>query len=163
MVVVGRISGIYGVEGWVRVFSETVPRANILAYSPWYVDRHGRWEKRNLLGGRVHGKGIVARIEGCADREQAAGLMESVIAIRRDQLPPARAGEFYWTDLQGLRVETVEGVDLGSIDHLFETGANDVIVVRGDRERLIPYLREDVVRRVDLGAGLMVVDWDPQF
>ena len=163
LVVMGRVSGIFGVGGWVRVFSYTMPRSNILAYSPWYLNRAGQWNKRELLDGRTQGKGIVARIEGCEDRDQAAELMTAAIAVERDQLLPTRPGEFYWNDLQGLRVNTVDGVDLGRIDHLFETGSNDVIVVKGDRDRLIPYIWGEVVRQVDLDSGLMVVDWEPDF
>ncbi len=163
LVIVGRISGLYGVQGWVRVFSHTAPRASILNYSPWYLQQAGRWEERTLNAGRVHGKGIVAQLEGCSEREQAVALMGAVIAVRRDQLPAIAPGEFYWTDLEGLRVRTREGIELGVIDHLFETGANDVVVVKGERERLIPYIWKDVICSVDLEAGLMIVDWDPEF
>lgn len=163
LIVLGRVSGIYGVKGWIRVFSHTSPRTNILNYSSWYLHRAGGWERYELRTGRAHGKGVVARLEGCDDRDQAASLMQADIAIRREQLPALEPEEFYWTDLEGLRVRTTEGMDLGTVDHLFVTGANDVVVVKGDRERLIPYLRQDVIRSVDLEAGLMIVDWDPEF
>jgi 16S rRNA processing protein RimM len=161
-VVLGRISGLFGVAGWVRIFSHTSPRENILSYSPWYLLRGGRWERLGLEEGRRQGRSVVARLSGCADRDQAALLVGCDIAVRRDQLPEAGEDEYYWTDLEGLRVRTVDGVDLGVVDHLFETGANDVVVVRGDRERLIPYLWDRVVRSVDLEAGEMTVDWDPE-
>lgn len=162
--VLGRVSGLFGVAGWVKVFSHTDPRENILTYSPWYLLRGGVWERRDLESGRRQGKGVVAHLEGCPDRDQAALLLGCDIAVRRDQLPEAaEEGEFYWTDLEGLRVRTTDGADLGVVDHLFETGANDVVVVRGDRERLIPYLWGTVIRRVDLDAGEMTVDWDPEF
>ena len=163
LVVLGRVSGVYGVKGWIRVFSHTSPRTNILNYSPWYLHRAGGWERHDLQAGRAHGKGVVARLEGCEDRDDAAALMQADIAIRREQLPALQPGEFYWTDLEGLRVRTTGGLDLGVVDHLFETGANDVLVVKGERERLIPFLWRDVIRSVDLETGLMVVDWDPEF
>ncbi len=84
-------------------------------------------------------KGVIAKIQGCDDRDQAAALQDSKIAIRRAQLPALEAGEYYWTDLEGLRVETLDGVELGRVSYLFETGANDVVVVKGERERMIPY------------------------
>jgi 16S rRNA processing protein RimM len=159
----GRVSGIYGVRGWVRVFSYTHPRANILNYPEWYL-RHGAdWVPRRLLEGRTHGKGIIARLDGCDDRDQAASLVSRDIAIRREQLPEIGEDEFYWADLIGLRVETVDGVELGTVSRLMETGANDVLVVEGDRERLIPYLWQDVVKRVDVESAVMIVDWDPEF
>jgi len=159
MVVLGRITGVYGVRGWVRVFSETDPRENVLRYSPWYVDG----EPRQVAEGRRHGKGLVARLKGCEDRDQAAALMGREIVIRRDQLPPPSADEFYWADLEGLRVETVDGVSLGNVSHLLATGANDVLVVRGERERLLPFVWEQVITDVDFDAGLIRVDWDPEF
>ncbi len=163
LVIVGRVSGIYGVAGWVRVFSYTSPMSNILDYSPWHLHQDGQWTGRELLEGRPHGKGLLARIEGCTDRDQAATLMGLTIAVRRGQLAPTQPGEYYWNDLQGLRVHTLDGADLGRIDHLFETGSNDVMVVKGDRDRLIPYVWGEVVRRVDLDSGRMLVDWEADF
>ena len=163
LVTLGRISGLYGVRGWVRVFSHTDPREGIVRYSPWYLRLGGEWREVRLAEGRRHGKGVVARIEGCEDRDQAARLMGAEIAVRREQLPPLPPGEYYWTDLEGLRVVTREGVELGTVARLMETGANDVLVVRGERERLILYLPERVVLEVDLEGGLIRVDWDPDF
>jgi len=163
MVALGRISGVYGVRGWVKVFSDTSPRCNIVSYSPWYLGGGGQWEAFEVLDGRAHGKGVVALLAGCSDRDQAAALVGREIAVRREQLPDPGVGEYYWADLEGLQVRTSAGVELGRVDHLFETGANDVLVVQGERERLIPYVWGDVVRSVDLESGLLVVDWDPDF
>jgi 16S rRNA processing protein RimM len=162
-VVLGRVSGLYGVRGWFRVHSETRPREGILDYSPWFLGRGGRWEERRLAAGRPLGKGVVASLEGCEDRDQAALLVGAPIAVRRSQLGAAAPGEYYWADLEGLEVRTVDGVLLGRIDHLLETVSNDVMVVRGDRERLLPFLRGQVVKRVDLAGGVVEVDWDPEF
>ncbi len=159
-VIVGRISGIYGVKGWVKVFSYTEPRENILNYTPWMVRRGGQWLTLALRAGRRQGQGIIARLEQYHDRDQARGLIGADIAIRRDQLADAGPGEYYWVDLIGLRVRNVRGEDLGRVDHLLETGANDVLVVRGKKEILIPYVRDDVVTGIDLEAGVMTVDWD---
>lgn len=163
LVEVGRISGVYGVQGWVKVFSYTEPRENILAYSPWYVHAGGQWRSLEVAEGRGHGKGIIARLAGCEDRDAASLLAGAKIAVAREQLPPAEAGEYYWVDLEGLKVVTLSGIELGVVDHLFETGSNDVLVVKGDRERLIPFIRGDVVVQVDLEHRIMRVDWDPEF
>ncbi len=163
LVILGKISGVHGIKGWVKVFSETRPRKNILGYSPWHLHHDGAWRVVEPIGGRPHGKTLVAGIAGCGDREQAARLIGATIAVPRDRLPQPAEGEYYWTDLEGLRVHTLDGVELGEISHLFATGANDVVVVRGERERLIPFLRPDVVRRIDLEGGEMLVDWDPAF
>jgi 16S rRNA processing protein RimM len=163
IVVMGRITGIFGVRGWVRVFSHTVPRSNILDYPRWLLGRAGSWEGHKLSEGRVHGKAILAKLEDCSDRDQAAGLMGYDIGVPRAEMPDLPPDEFYWADLQGLRVQTLDGIELGRIASLVATGANDVMVVQGERERLIPFLWASVVREVDLRAGLVVVDWDQDF
>jgi len=105
----------------------------------------------------------VARIEGCDDRDQAAALVDQEIAVTRERLPPTRSDEFYWVDLEGLAVETLDGVRLGLVSHLFATGSNDVLVVVGERERLLPFVWDEVIRSVDLEQRLIRVDWDPDF
>ena len=163
-VTLGRISGVHGVQGWVRVHSDTSPRGNIVAYSPWYLVRQGRREAWKLKSGRGHGKTVLAKLAGCNDRNTAEELVGALISVPRRALPDTSApGEYYWTDLVGLTVKTLDGAVLGRIDHLFETGSNDVMVVQGERERLVPYIWQQVVREVDLEAGEMRVDWDPEF
>lgn len=162
-VIVGRINGLHGVRGWCKVYSWTSPRENILNYSPWYLKRNGEWVEYEVAQGRLQGKGVVAQFAGIEDRDEAATLLNTEIAVRREQLPPAAEGEYYWSDLTGLQVRTLEGVTLGTVSHLMQTGSNDVLVVEGDRERLIPFLQPDVVRRVDLDEQLIEVDWDPEF
>jgi 16S rRNA processing protein RimM len=163
-VTLGRVSGAHGIQGWVRVHSETNPRENIVGYSPWHLVRGDRREVWAVDAGRRQGKVVLAKLVECNDRDEAEALIGAEITVPREQLPETtRPGEFYWADLIGLRVITVGGVDLGRIAQLFETGANDVIVVQGDRERLIPYIWQQVVRDVDLAAGEMRVDWDPDF
>jgi 16S rRNA processing protein RimM len=160
-IVLGHIAGIYGVRGWVKVFSETTPREGILRYSPWMVGHSD--QPRRVAEGKVHGKGVIARLDGCDDRDQAAALVGQEIAITRDRLPPPKADEFYWIDLEGLAVETVEGAALGRVSHLFSTGVNDVLVVVGERERLLPFTWDAVIRSVDFDQRLIKVDWDPDF
>jgi 16S rRNA processing protein RimM len=161
MLVLGRISGVYGVRGWVKVFSDTEPRENILAYTPWYLGASR--SPCRVADGRRQGKGLVARIEGCEDRDRAAALVGQEIAVRRDQLPPPHTDEFYWADLEGLSVETLDGTLLGRIHYLFATAANDVLVVTGERERLLPFVWDQVVKDVDFESGRMRVDWDADF
>lgn len=150
-------------RGWVRVFSYTQPRENIVRYRPWYLQRGGEWEEHEVAEGRRHGKGVVARLEGCSDRDQARLLLGREISIRRAQLPEAGAGEYYWSDLEGLKVVGINGERLGTVDHLLETGAHDVLVVRGEAECLIPFVLEEVIKEVDLETGKIRVDWDKEF
>lgn len=160
---VGRISGVFGVKGWVKVFSFTDARENILNYSPWLLKKDKETRLVDVIDGNLQGKAVVARLDGVNDRDQAASLMGWDIFITPDQLPKAANGEYYWSDLIGLNVETNLGVQLGIVDSLLETGANDVLIVKGERERVIPFLQGQTIINIDLDAGRMIVDWDPDF
>lgn len=174
-ITVGRVGPPYGVRGWVKVHSFTEHSTNLLEYDPWYFwvpkspsGSQGHavtedWTEAPVIEAREHGKGLVARFEGCADRDAAARLAGRDIGICRDQLPPAEEGEYYWIDLQGLQVLTLGGESLGVVDHLLATGANDVLVVKGERERLIPFVPGPIVRAVDLEGGTIRVDWDSDY
>lgn len=162
-VILGHISGFYGVQGWVRVFSYTRPKANILAFSPWQVGGDPGWCERALVEGRSHGKGIVVRLAGCDDRDQATCLLGAQIAVGRSQLPLLEEGEYYWGDLIGLEVVTRDGATLGEVAELLEAGTHDILVVQGEREYLIPWVRDRYVLDVDLALGRIQVDWDPEF
>lgn len=161
--VVGRISGVYGVKGFVRVFSDTDPREAIAGFPSLWVERAGAWELLEVEDGRAHGHGVVLKFRETADREAAHALIGCTLAVERDWLPPPEEGAFYWADLQGLRVETMDGTELGTIQGFMQTGANDVMVVKGERERLVPWVRGRYVMDVDLEGGLVRVDWDPDF
>ena len=168
---VGKVNGLFGVKGWIKVFSDTQPRENILTYSPWFLKRNGQWQEFKLLTGKAHGKGVIAHLSGCIDRDVAAELIGSEIAIKREQLPKPLPGEYYWSDLKGLKVINLEGIELGLVDSMLETGANDVMVVlsddsmskKGKRERLIPFVTGDSVQEVNLEQGYITVDWDEDF
>ena len=163
-VTVGQVIGAWGVKGWVRVRSYTEPLDNIVAFPVWTLRRDGRTQVVALEQGHTHGGDqIVAKLESIDDRDAAAALAGSDIEVARSALAPCRDGEYYWTDLEGLEVVAVAGESFGRVDHLLRTGSNDVLVVRGERERLIPFVDGDVVKSVDLAAGRIVVDWDPTF
>lgn len=166
MILLGRVSGLFGIKGWVKLRSDTAPQENMLSYSPLYLEREGQWQAVEIKDGKKQGKAIIARLGECADRDAAALLVGARIAIKREQLPGAEEGEYYWRDLIGLKVSTLEKVELGAITEVMETGANDVIVVRaeeGGQERLLPFIQGDVIREIDLEQGRMTVDWDPEF
>ena len=166
-IVLGKISSPYGIKGWVKIFSYTDPADNILQYQPWFIKRKGIWERVAIKEGRIHGKSLVAFIDSINDRDSAQRLKGCEIAIRREQLPPAKPGEYYWIDLIGLRVVNQLGIELGVVDHLMETGANDVLVVldatQNGKERLIPFVMNEFVKTVDLENNALYVDWDADF
>ena len=163
IVVLGRLSGLYGVQGWLKVYSDTEPREGIIKYPRWGVKQQGSWREIRVEQGRRHGKGVVVKLKGIDDRDAAAKLLNAEVAVDRNELPEIAPGEYYWTDLEGLTVVCLDGTEIGKVDHLVETGANDVLVVKGDRERLIPYIPEQVIKRIDLDRGEIQVDWDPEF
>ena len=167
VVVVGRITSVFGIKGWVKVASFTDPQDNLLDYGPWLVNERGVWREVEVSevarrGGRKGG--FIARIAACSDRDSAARYTGLDIGVARSTLPEAGEDEYYWSDLTGCRVRTTDGVGLGVVERLLATGANDVIVVRdaAGRERLIPFTAE-AVPEVDVAAGELIVDWDPDF
>ena len=161
---IGEITSVFGIKGWVKVHSFTEPRENILNYSPWFLKKENEVQEIKLLNGKRQGKTIVVSLDGVFDRDVAAGYSGWDIQIKQSQLPKPESGEYYWADLIGLQVETDEGILLGKVDYLIETGANDVLVVQdGETERLIPFLQDQVIKKIDLESRQMVVDWDPDF
>ena len=162
-VVVGQVVGIYGIKGWVKLRSFTAPPENLLQYRPWHLVKGEMAAEHAAIEARVHGKGLIAKLAGVDDRDAAAAWVGAEIFVERRALGPPETGRFFWADLLGLRVETADGRLLGQVDSLLETGANDVLVVQGDKRRLIPFVMDDVISRVDLPAGLIVADWDPEF
>jgi len=170
-VLLGRITGIYGLQGWVKIHSDTMPRENIIGYKEWMLEHSGQWTKVRVTGGRPQGKTIVAQLDGVSTPEQASALIGASIAVGRSAMPPLAAGEYYWADLTGMKVRTVDGVNVGPVVRLFETGANDVVVIADERsdqeesgnEILVPWLVPDVITEVDMESRLITIDWDPDF
>ena len=160
---VGKISGVFGIKGWLKIFSYTSPKENILKYSPWLLKKKGETKTVEVISGHLQGGGIVAELKGVSDRNLAETLVGWDILIRREQLPQTTKDEYYWSDLIGLEVVTTAGVALGVVDNLLETGANDVLIVKGERERAVPFIQGQVIIKVDREARRIVVDWDPEF
>jgi 16S rRNA processing protein RimM len=164
MLLLGRVHGAFGIRGELKLESFTDPETAIFRYQPWLLrDAQGRERELTGVRGREGGKGLVATFPGIDDRDSAEALRGAELYAPRSALPPPRPGEYYWVDLEGLRVVNVEGADFGTVSHLFSTGANDVLVARGDRERMIPFLEPDYIRSVDFDAGVVTVDWDADF
>lgn len=168
-VVVGHVDAPWGIKGWIRVFSFTDPMARILDYTPWQLVKGGKQQTLAVTEGKRQGKGLVALLDGFENRSHAELLVGADIRIDKDQLPGLMQGEYYWHELEGLIVVNQQGECLGRVDHMIETGANDVMVVSAeggsvdDRERLIPYLENQVVLRVDTEEGRILVDWQSDF
>ncbi len=168
LIVLGKITSVHGIRGEVKVYSFTDPIDNLLDYRCWTLRRGDERRQVELVRGRVQGKVLVAKLRGVDDRDEARALADFEILVPIAQLPHLDDGDYYWHQLEGLRVVDQEGRLLGRVDHLLETGANDVLVVKpcagslDDRERLLPYT-EQCVLGVDLAVGEMRVDWDADF
>ena len=158
-IVIGEVVGVHGVRGWIKVRSRTRPRENIFHYRPWALAVGAATRCFQPRECRRQGKGLVARLDGIADRTAAADLIGAEIRIDGGQLPPLPPGEHYWHELLRLDVVNLAGRKLGRVTGIEETGANDVLVVEGGRRRLIPWVREVYIREVDLAGGRIVVDW----
>lgn len=171
LIPVGRLTGVFGIKGWLKVKSSTEPETQILDYSPWWLKtRHGV-KAVEVDEAQRHNTGLIVHIKGIDDRDQAQALAAVDIAVEKDQLAALDDGDYYWHQLIGLRVISVfEGQEygFGEVIRLMETGANDVLVVRdseqqGARERLVPYVPDVYVKQVDLVEGVIRVEWDPEF
>jgi 16S rRNA processing protein RimM len=163
LVTLGRISGVFGVKGWVKIHSFTDPRENIVAFPVWTVRQQGVDRAIEVEDGRRHGGNVVAKLGGVNDPDQARALIGADVLVARNVLPDCEPGEYYWFDLEGLEVRTPSGETLGVVDHLIATGANDVLVLAGVPGRMIPFVVGEVIRSVDFDAGVIVADWSPEF
>lgn len=170
-VTLGRVVGAYGVKGWVKVVSSTRPERNILDYRSWWIAKGEGSEgyQAQLLEGRVHGRGLVAQISGrdglpVTDRNVSESLIGSEIQVERSALPPTKEGEYYWHDLIGLKVQSEQGDALGEVTEVTSNGAQDILVVNdAETERLIPFVQDHIIKSVDIGQGLIVADWLPEY
>lgn len=169
-VLLGKISGVHGIKGWVKVFSYTSPRLKITEYPKWFIKNKNKpWEVISVIEGKQQGKNIIVLLNGVNSREDAEALIGTEVAIHSDELVPSSENEYFWRDLIGLSVETINGEELGKIDWLFDTGSNDVIIVKNSqsgvdsKEHLLPFIFGDVIKSIDLENSLMIVDWDPEF
>lgn len=158
----GRISAPFGVKGWVKVQPLTARARSLLDYPVWWVERDGGWEKHDIAAAKVQSEAVVARLTGCEDRDAAAAFRGRSIAVPRSELPQTQAGEHYWADLIGLTVVNGKAQNLGRITGILQTGANDVLVVEGERERMIPFIAS-VIREVDVPAGAVRVEWESDY
>ena len=160
-ITVGKIGSTYGIHGWLKIATYTEFGASILDYAPWYLSRDNNyWQQIALEEGRGHGNGIIVKLKGIDTPEAARLLTGSIIAITRDQLPLLSKDQFYWSDLIGLTVINKDGAIYGTVAYLIETGSNDVLVVKGDKEHAIPFLYGTVVLNIDLEKKEIHVDWE---
>lgn len=168
--VVGKLGSTYGIRGWLRVYSSTEYAESIFDYQPWFLKIKGQWQPTELESWKHHNHELIAKLKNVNDRETAQSLANIEIGVDLSVFPQLEDGDYYWHDLIGCNVVNLEGYAMGTVTEMMETGSNDVLVVRanskdafGKQERLIPFLYEQVVKRVDLTTKVIEVDWDAGF
>ncbi|MBS0968991.1 ribosome maturation factor RimM [Chimaeribacter arupi] len=169
-IVLGKMGSTYGIRGWLRVFSSTENAESIFDYQPWFIQQAGKWQLVELEDWKRHSQDLIIKVKGIDDRDAANLLTNCEIVVDSGQLPPLGEDDYYWKDLMGCQVITTTGYELGKVIDMMETGSNDVMVVRanlkdafGMKERLVPFLHGQVIKKVDLTAQVIEVDWDPGF
>lgn len=165
LVIMGKIAAPYSVLGWVKVLPDTETPDGLLQYATWQVGRDEDWQSYVPVNAKVHNDILLVKLRGVDDRDAALVLKGKLVAVPRDELPIPGKDEYYWSDLIGLNVKNLQEIDFGEVTDVFETGANDVLVVTDKvtkQERLIPFVGQ-VVLNVDLDAKRIQVDWDADF
>ncbi|WP_032093487.1 MULTISPECIES: ribosome maturation factor RimM [Pasteurellaceae] len=168
--VVGKLGSTYGIRGWLRVYSSTEQAESIFDYQPWFLNIKGQWQPAELESWKHHNHELIVKLKHVNDREAAQILANVEIGVDLSVFPALAEGDYYWHDLIGCQVVNLQGYAMGTVAEMMETGSNDVLVVRagakdafGKQERLIPFLYEQVVKRVDLTTKTIEVDWDAGF
>jgi 16S rRNA processing protein RimM len=162
LVVMGRIFGAHGIQGWVKLKTFTADPGGLDDYAEWIVKTPQGWRYMTLEEFAVRPNGIAAKLQGCEDRTAAERLRGAEVAVPREALADADAGSMYRVDLIGLDVVDESGAAMGKVESFFETGDTSVMVVRGGRERMIPFV-EQYVKAVDREAGRITVAWGKDY
>ena len=163
IIVMAKLSSPYGVKGWVKIFSFTEKLDSLLAYKKFFLSKDQKnWLEKEVKEIKLHGKSIIVKFLEIDSRSEAENLKNYLIGVSKDLLPKLNKGQYYWNELIGFEVLNLKNISFGNVDTFIETGANDVIVVRGDKERLIPYTSNTVLK-VDTGGEKIIVDWDEEF
>ena len=163
LIVVGKLGSSYGIRGWLRIFSFTEFSDSIFDYTPWYIQRAGKWQEVIVASFKPHNQDMIVKLKGVDDRDQANALTNFEVFVDAEKFPELNNGDFYWKDLIGCRVKTIKDYDLGQVTDLMETGSNDVLVVKanlkdafGATERLIPFVDDQFIKQVDLDRKSVV-------
>ena len=168
-IVMGKFGAVHGIKGWLKVHSYTDYSESIFEYQPLLMKLKGQLQEVNITEWKRHSNGFVAKIAGFDVREDAQALVGLELFVDTEKLPELEE-DFYWRDLIGCQVKTDKGYDFGVVTDMMETGSKDVLVVKansndafGQKERLIPFIEEQVISNVDITGKLITVNWEPDF
>jgi 16S rRNA processing protein RimM len=170
LVLVGYISGAYGLNGWVRVRPYSADADALLHAKTWWLDKP-EFRDVAMMQSKVHSGDVVAQLMGVAGRDAAEALKGATVQIPRSHFPALSDGEFYWVDLIGLEVENLQGEHLGQVSDMMDNGAHPILRVAvpqaieadadakaAPQELLIPFVEQFVIT-VDRTARKITVDW----
>lgn len=162
LIVMGRFGAPHGVKGWIKIISHSHPQEHILDYPSWQIKVDGHWQSFKIKDSQLWSKKLVVLPDFATNRNDVEHLVNLDIAVPRDSLVDLDEG-YYWHDLIGLSVQDLQGIDLGVVTGLQETGANDVLLCkRADGyEHMVPFRTPEVVKSVDLDSKIITVDWEP--
>ncbi len=157
----GKITGVHGVKGWLKIQSFSSPPENILNYPQWIINNQGEEDFYSIEKGRKQNNKIVVKLEKIDDRNTAESLINSKIQILRSDLPKLPNENYYWSDLVGLSVLNSEEKVIGKIESLIETGANDVMVIKTakDKRVLVPFVMHEIIKEVNVELNYIKIDW----
>ena len=160
MIIMGRVAGAQGILGWVKLKTYTEFVDGLAEFPVWWLgDEKHDWREIAVEKFAVQGKGLIAKFPGCNDRTAAEKYKGLLVAVPRSSLPQEAEDEYYWTDLIGLDVVNLAGESLGTVGNLMDTGANQVLCVRGaSGEILVPFIAS-AIRQVDMAEKVIRVDW----
>jgi len=165
----GKFGAVYGIKGWLKVHSYTNDPESIFEYKPLLMESRGQFQEVTITDWKRHNNGFVAKVAEFDVREEAQALVGVSLFVDPSLLPVLEE-DFYWRDLVGCQVNTDKGYSLGVVTEIMETGSNDVLVVKanandafGQKERLIPFIEEQVISNVDITSKLITVNWEPNF
>lgn len=156
---VGFVGAPFGVRGWVKIRSHMDPPERLLDNRSLQIGVGGSWVEYRIEDRGRSGGVPTAKLSGIDDRDQAAALRGAKIGVPRAALPERSDKDFYRADLIGCEVVNLSGVALGVVQHFIESAAQPLMVVGGERDIWVPAVPR-YLRRVDLAARRIVVDWD---
>ncbi|WP_025563545.1 ribosome maturation factor RimM [Psychromonas sp. SP041] len=166
---IGKFGAVYGIKGWLKVHSYTDDLESIFQYKPLLMESNGAFKEVIITEWKRHNKGFVAKVAGYDVREEVQALVGLDLLVDPSNLPELEA-DYYWRDLVGCQVHTDKGYHLGVVTDLMETGSKDVLVIKansndafGQKERLVPFIEEQVILKVDITGQLITVNWEPDF
>ncbi|MBT3993940.1 MAG: ribosome maturation factor RimM [Gammaproteobacteria bacterium] len=159
---IGKVIGLHGVKGWLKILSFSSPPENIFNYKSLIISNKYINQIFHIEDSRKQGKKILIKLDNIDDRTSAESLKESDIYIQRSDLPHLSEDTYYWEDLLGFNVFNQNNIKIGNVDSFIETGSNDVLIVKTTKNKniLIPFIMNKSIKVVNIESHYITVDWE---